>query len=73
MYRTGDQMRAARKQKSFGNQYWFKSPRGGKDLSPRKDLPYKIQERELNERKRGKKSLNVRREGGTREGMDLEN
>ena len=39
LYRTEAQMKAARKVNKFRNQYWFKLLRGGKDLSPRKDLP----------------------------------
>ena len=67
LYRMAEQMRKARKLKIFANQYWLKLSRGGKDLSPRKDLPYQVQEKELSNRKRGMKSLNVRREGGTGE------
>ena len=59
-------MKAARRMKNLTNQSWFKAPRGGRDLTPRKDLPHWIQEKELSKRTRSKyirKPLYVRIEG----------
>ena len=39
LYRSVEQMRSARRVKSFNSNLWYKSPRGGKDISPKKDNP----------------------------------
>ena len=66
LYRTAEQMGAARMVKRFQNQSWFKTSRGGRNLTPRKDLPHKLQETELGKRLRQEmRSNNVRGEGGT--------
>ena len=69
MYRSSEQMLAGRRMKSFNNNLWYKSPRGGKEVSPKKDLPHKLQQEELNRRRyqNVRRSLNVRIEGETRE------
>ena len=59
LYRTDLQMKEARRIKKLKNQHWFKAARGGKDLTPKKDLPFNEQEAELNMRKKGRKHLKV--------------
>ena len=43
-------MKEARKAKKHSNQYWFKATREGKELTPRKDRPFEVQEYEKNRR-----------------------
>ena len=47
-------MKASRKTKKFNTQSWFKTSRGGKDLTPKKDRPFEVQEGERNRRKEGR-------------------
>ena len=56
LYRMEREMKSARKAKKFRNQYWFKSSRGGSQLTPKKDLPFNIQEKELTKRKRSRRT-----------------
>ena len=51
MYRDEEEMKASRIVKKLQNQTWFKSQRGGKELTPRKDLPSRVQEENLKSRK----------------------
>ena len=58
LYRTETQMKEARKAKKHSNQYWFKATRGGKDLTPRKDRPFEVQECERNRRRQNRVDRN---------------
>ena len=50
LYRAEEEMKASRIVKKLQNQTWFKSQRGGKELTPRKDLPSRVQEENLKSR-----------------------
>ena len=47
MYRSAEEMAEGRRLKTLLNKTWFKSRRGGQALTPKKDLPYYVQEVEL--------------------------
>ena len=52
LYRSEGEMKSARKAKKFRNQYWFKSSRGGSQITAKKDLPFSVQEKELSKRQK---------------------
>ena len=51
LYRSSQEMAEGRKMKALQNMSWFKSRRGGKSITPLKDLPHYTQEQELQERR----------------------
>ena len=70
MYRTEAQMKEARKNKKHSNQYWFKASRGGKEVTPRKDRPFVVQEEARNSRRQNKIKVNLPREESREENRE---
>ena len=46
VYRSAEEMASARRLKELTNKTWFRSRRGGAQITPNKDLPWTVQNNE---------------------------